>query len=91
MNSPLAKSIGENIVKEMMGKSAQHHVLKLKDQVVTMESSSVTIGTESVEIDPQLRFQRLITAGVNSGELPHIFKYELCSYPPGLFQSQDLF
>ena len=44
-----------------------------------------------MEIDPQLLLQRLITAGVNSGELQPIFKYELCSYPPGLFQSKELF
>ena len=39
----------------------------MNSQVVSMEKNNVTIGTDTVEITLQLLFQRLITAGVNSG------------------------
>jgi len=38
-------------------------------------------------IDPQLLFQRLSTAGSRCDDLTDVFKYELCSYPPALFQT----
>ena len=48
-------------------------------------------GGEDVQIDPQLLFQRLITVVQSSSELKAYFlKYELCSYPPALFDSSLL-
>jgi len=43
-----------------------------------------------VQVDPQLLFQRLVTAGKRCGELPLLFMYELCSYPPALFESSGM-
>ena len=52
--------------------------------------ATVSVGSESVEIDPQLLFQRLITAGTNSGDLDNVFRYELCSYPPAIFKHTNI-
>ena len=38
-------------------------------------------------MDPQLLFQRLIIASQSLDNMSAIFKYELCSYPPSLFDS----
>ena len=48
----------------------------------------VSIGGEKIRIDPQVLFQCLVTAAVNSGELKAVFLYKPCSYPPVLFESQ---
>ena len=62
-----------------------------KNQVVTLDTrSSVKNGKESVLIDPQLLFQRLSTIGSRCDDLTDVFKYELCSYPPALFQTTDI-
>ena len=42
---------------------------------------------ESVLIDAQLLFQRVSTAGSHCDDLTDVFKCELCSYPPALFQT----
>jgi len=57
---------------------------------VTLDTcSSVKTGKATVLIDPQLLFQRLRTAGSRCDDLTDVFKYELCSYPPALFQTID--
>jgi hypothetical protein len=38
-------------------------------------------------MDPKLLFQRL-TTGKPTGQLEELFKHELCSYPPALWQSR---
>ena len=52
--------------------------------------ASMKIKDEVVSVDPLLLFQRLVTAGTRCDGLPTIFRYELCSYPPALFESPDL-
>ena len=68
-----------------------NHTFKKADPIVTMlKKDSVRIGSDTIEIDPQLLFQRLLTAGFKSGELEEVFKFELCSYPPTLFDSASI-
>jgi len=38
-------------------------------------------------VDPRLLFQRRIIASKSLDDMSAIFKYELCSYPPSLFDS----
>ncbi|XP_013394769.1 uncharacterized protein LOC106162148 [Lingula anatina] len=47
--------------------------------------STVKISGEIVPVDPNLIFQRLVTAGVDSSS---IMNYELCTFPPALFASR---
>ena len=49
--------------------------------------SSVRIESDTVQVDPQLLFQRLIVACNRSDNLQGLFRYELCSYPVALFDS----
>ena len=47
--------------------------------------SEVKIDGITVQIDPQLLFHRLTIAAKPTQNLEDIFKYELCNYPPALF------
>ena len=59
-----------------------------KNQAVTMDTkSSIRIDGNTVQIDPQLLFQRLALAAKATYDLEAVFKYELCSYPPAVFES----
>ena len=44
------------------------------------------MGTQ-IQVDPRLLFQLLITASQSPDDMSAIFKYELCTYPPTLFDS----
>ena len=65
-----------------------------KDQVVTMDDkAALQVEGEPLKIDPQLLFQRLVTAAMGSvpeDDLKALFSYELCTYPPALFESSHL-
>ena len=88
MNTDDAFSVVEAIIQKMQGQNVMDYTFKKADQVRTMaKKSCVHIGSDTVEIDPQLLFQRLVTAGLNSGELQEVFHYELCSYPAALSDS----
>ena len=64
------------------------HSFKKKDQAVTHSTSAVKVNNETMQIDPQLLFQRLITAGSRNDQLEEIFRFELCSYPPAIFEAR---
>ena len=60
-------------------------------EVITPESkSSITINGEHFDIDPQLLFQTLIIAGTQVRNLLEAFQFELCSYPPALFETKQM-
>ena len=52
--------------------------------------SSVRIDDEAVLVDPQLLFQRLTIPAKALQDLASVFKYELCSHPPALFDNSLL-
>lgn len=89
VNVDSALSVGEKILNDLDGKNVLQHSFRKKDQVVTLRSSSaVSIKEDVIHIDPQLLFQRLVTAGKQTDNLEDVFQYELCSYPPALFESK---
>ena len=89
VNADSALSLGKNIVSRMIGSNPKDFTFKRKDQAVTLASkSAVKLDGESVQVDPQLLFQRLTLAGKSN--LEDTLKFELCTYPPVLFESQDL-
>ena len=51
--------------------------------------STVKIKGEPVNADPQLLFQRLISAGERCEDVRPLFRYELCTYPATLFKSSS--
>ena len=52
--------------------------------------SLIKIDGNTVQIDPQILFQRLALVDKATQDLEAVFKYELCSYPPALFESPFL-
>ena len=67
----------------MEGHTAADLVLRKKDQVKTLGAKkSVKVDGSPVTIDPQLLFQRFITA-VNPTyeDKKELFRYEICSFP----------
>ena len=56
-----------------------------------MESKcSVEIGDRIVSVDPQLLFQCFNIAGSMCENLSDVFTYELCSFPPVLFETANV-
>ena len=75
----------------MTGHTVQEYSFKRKDQAVTLGSkTSVKIHDDNVQIDPQFLFQRLVVAVQKQEDPSLLFQYELCSFPPALFDFSDL-
>ena len=88
VNVDHARAIGEKILSSMTGKSATDYTFKRSPQAVTLAAkSSVWIESDTVQVEPQLLFERLIVACNRSDDLQGLFRYELCSYPVALFDS----
>ncbi|KAK3743952.1 hypothetical protein QZH41_002713 [Actinostola sp. cb2023] len=93
VNADKAKDVGENILTSMKSKHVHEHTFRRKDQAVTLATkTSVKINGDSVQVDPQLLFQRLsvVATGGRFENTKEMFKYEMCSYPPALFDSSLL-
>ena len=83
-----AKDIGQGILASMAGKFVTEFAFKRSDQAVSLATkSSVKIDGEMIQVDPQLLFQRLIVALKSLDDMDAIFEFEMCSYPPALFDS----
>lgn len=91
-NMDSAKEVGRCILKKMEGEKVIGFFLKKKSQAVLMYSkSSLKLNDEeTVKIDPQLLFQRLVIAGTQAKQLPQALEYELCGYPPALFETRNV-
>ncbi|XP_062523628.1 uncharacterized protein LOC134198281 [Corticium candelabrum] len=92
VNVDKAKDVGNAILISMEGKTAAEYNFKKKDQVITLDTkNAVKVDGIAVQIDPQLLFQRLtIIAAKATENFEDVFRYELCSYPPALFDSSLL-
>lgn len=88
VNVDAAAEVGTKILESMTGKSVCSYSFSRYAQAITMASkSSLTIGDESLQVDLQLLFQRLILTCNSAEELTSVFQYELTSYPTALFES----
>ena len=91
VNVDTAQAVGTSILSSMDGHTPAEYTFKRKDQAVTLGvKSSVKIDGDQVQVDPQLLFQRLVIVAQKCDELESALKYELCSYPPALFDSSLL-
>ena len=91
VNVDSAKDVGSALLASMEGKTVAEHTFKRNDQAVTLDTKpAVKIDGATVQVDPQLLFQRLKVAAKAIDNLEAVFKYELCSYPPALFDSSLL-
>ena len=83
-----AKAVRKVILDDMKGQSVVDYTFRRKNQAITMDiKSSVKIDGNIVQIDPQLLFQPLTLAARATHDVEAVFKYELCNYPPALFES----
>ena len=90
VNVDSARAIGEKKLSSMTGKSAADYLFNCNAQAVCsplLQSRLIRIESDTVQIDPQLLFQRLIIACNRSDDLEELFLYELCSYRVALFGS----
>ena len=63
VNVDTAESVGEAILQSMDGKTVAECSFKGYNQAITLDTkSSIKIGSDEVQVDPQLLFQRLIAA-----------------------------
>ena len=62
---------------------------KRKDIVISFGSSTHAKTNKNISVDPALLFQRLLLVA-KSSEINLILKYEMCTFPPSLFESQQL-
>ena len=91
VNVDKAKDVGDVILASMEGKTVAEYTFKRNYQVITLDTkSAIKIDGITVQIDPQLLFQRLTLAAKTTDNIKDIFKYELCSYPPALFDTSLL-
>ena len=91
VNAENAKAVGTAIVNKIVGKNVVEHSFRKNDQIVNMASNNaVKVSHEQVNIDPQVLFQRLVTAGISNDQLPGIFQYELSNFPPALFEAKNV-
>jgi hypothetical protein len=89
VNASDAKNVGEKILASMVGKSVAEYKFSQKNQIKTLASALyVKVSTgEKIEMDPQRLYQRLVVMGINDIPINDLFQYELCSYPPSLFDT----
>ena len=60
----------------MLGKTVEEFHFQKADKAVTLGSrSTVKVKGESVKVDPQLIFQRLVAIEERDEDLPSLFKY----------------
>ena len=91
VNCDTAKKIEQEILKFIEGQKVVEYTFHQKNQAMTMNTkSSIRIRDEVVTVVPLLLFQRLVTTGTRFDDLLEIFKHELCSYPPSLFESPQM-
>ena len=91
VNVNKARSVGQTILESMVGNNVNDYSFKSKDQAVTLGSkTTVVIGGEPVQVDPQLLFQRLsVIATREEQEDPAaLFKYEHYLTMLGFLESQ---
>ena len=82
-----ATTVGKAILNGMKGQCVMEYTFRRENQAITMDmKSSIKIDGNTVQIDPQLLFQRLALAAKATQDLEAVFKYESCSYPPALFE-----
>ena len=91
VNVTRCQELGTRVVQELIGKAAFTCSFKRSLKAKTLVfSSAVKVSGEQI-IDPALLFQRLLVVS-QSGDISidAAMKYELCPYPPSLFEARDI-
>ena len=91
-NPQKAVEVVSAILDKMIGQNAFQYSLRKKDLVKVMGEKVVSASGESIVVDPQVLFQRLliIAKSITDCDLNSLFKYELSSLPTSLFDDHSL-
>ena len=92
VNVDQAHDVGKKIIQQMEGQNVGTYVFKRCNKVPTMDNkSSMKIGDDILQVDPQLLFQRLVAAANGlQNDISDIFTYELNTFPSSLFEASGL-
>ncbi|XP_072022088.1 uncharacterized protein [Amphiura filiformis] len=93
VNVEQSRIIGQRILDSMVDKDVEDFTFKKSNQSVTLGMrTQAKLQDDIFQVDPHLMFQRLVAIGRGRSEeqQQEIFKYELCSFPPALFESSGL-
>lgn len=92
MNCDKAFEIGVLALKEIEGKTFSEIHLKRKLAVKSLASitKSVTINNDTVCVNPNTLLHRMVCTVRSDERLAEIFQFELCAYPPSLFDESGL-
>ena len=77
----------------MIGKQAFPYSAKRSDKVKTLGFASAVLISDAsdIEVDPARLFQRMMTVATGGHiNLEDVMCYELCVYPPALFESRSI-
>ena len=85
------QELGTRVVQELIGNAAFTCSFKRSLKAKTLAFSSAVKVSGEQSIDPALLFQRLLLVS-QSGDISidAAMKYELCPYPPSLFEARDI-
>ena len=89
VNCDEAKTIGEQMQREMNGKIFSEVSLKRKHCIKPLDSlqNLLKVDNEPLHVDSGVLFSRLIIQAERSNDLKSYFKYELSHEPPALFKN----
>ena len=89
VNMEKARDVGQSILNSMTGKpAAEYSFTKTNKAIIAFSAkSSVKVDGEKIQVDPKLLFHGLTIASQSPDDMSAIFKYEVCTYPPTLFDS----
>ena len=90
VNVDIANDVGTSILNSMVGHNVFDFTFKRKYQAVPLNVSLVEVDGDMLQVDPQLLFQHLLTVRHKHADTASLFKYELCSHPPALFDNYAL-
>src|SRR4029434_788400 len=86
------ETVGNEIIKKMIGKPVFGISFKRKDRAKTLADDSTVKVAQDRTIDPALLFQRfLIMSKTGQFSLEDVMSYERCTFPAALFEGKEIF
>ena len=86
------ETVGNEIIKKMIGKPVFGISFKRKDRAKTLADDSTVKVAQDRTIDPALLFQRfLIMSKTGQFSLEDVMSYERCTFPAALLEGKEIF
>ena len=93
VNCTEAKEIGQKSIQKIVGKSFADISFKRSEKVknLSVMSKSMQLGSQTVAINSQMLFNRILSVIDKSSDLLEYMSFELCPWPPSLFSDSITF